>query len=92
MAKPSDREFALKRQIKDLESQVFKLEEELRIFKKRRTKAIEGEPTKSAKKISDAAVVCPDCGAKLLITEMPHATLNLCTAKCGYRQVKPRRS
>jgi DNA-directed RNA polymerase subunit RPC12/RpoP len=90
MAKPSDREFALKRQIKDLESQVFKLEEELRIFKKRRTKTIDGDPVKPAKK-SDA-LACPDCGAKLLITEMPHATLNLCTAKCGYRQVKPRRS
>jgi DNA repair exonuclease SbcCD ATPase subunit len=87
MARPSDREFELKRQIKELKEQNEKLETKIKILNKqleKLEKPVEVK-TKPRKPVSKA---CPDCGAEIKHTDMPHGVLELCSAGCGHRRVR----
>jgi regulator of replication initiation timing len=88
MARPSDREFELKRQVKELKEQNEKLETEIRQLRKQIDKAQPKDP--DAKKKPGKVIVkpCPDCGAEIKLTELPHAVMELCSAGCGYRKVR----
>jgi DNA repair exonuclease SbcCD ATPase subunit len=87
MARQSDREFSLKRKIKDLEQQNEKLELELAKLKKQINKS-EESLTEKKKPGKVANKPCPDCGAELKTTDLPHAVMELCSAGCSYRNVK----
>lgn len=91
MPRMSDKEFVLKRQVRDLEQRERHLNDQIRALQKRNEKL----EHKLKEQFADPEVEvvarpqsCPDCGGKLLITAMPHATLSLCMDKCGYRLVK----
>ena len=92
MARPSDREFALKRKISDLEQQISKLEDENKRLKKQLDKSPMEKsltaPKKAAKLINKP---CPDCGAELKLTDLPHAVMELCSAACGHRNVRSKK-
>lgn len=87
MARPSDREFQLKRKVKELEEQNGRLEVENSKLRKQIEKS---EPPKEGKKKSVKVInkPCPDCGAEIKTTELPHANMYLCSAGCGYREVR----
>lgn len=84
MAKPSDREFALKRKIKDLETKVDNLEMENKHLKKK----LEQNSGTAVKKSLGKAVQkpCPECGAEIKETPLPFGKLKLCSKACGYRE------
>lgn len=87
MARPSDREFQLKRKVKELEEQNGRLEVENAKLRKQIEKS---EPLKENKKKPAKSISkpCPDCGAEVKCTELPHAIMELCSASCGYRKVR----
>jgi regulator of replication initiation timing len=87
MARPSDREFELKRQIREMKEQNGRLEDEIKKLKKQleKTEVKDPNPKKKGKVI---AKPCPDCGAETRITDLPHAKMELCSAGCGYRNVR----
>ena len=86
MARPSDREYQLQRQIKDLKQVVEKLELE----NKRLQKIIDktDEPKVYSKKAKVIVKPCPACGAEIKSTELPHGYMELCSAGCGHRNVR----
>ena len=86
MARPSDREFELKRQVKELKEQNEKLELKVRQLKKQIDKEAPAEIKKKPGKPVTKA--CPDCGSEVKVTDMPHATMELCSKGCGYRSVR----
>jgi DNA repair exonuclease SbcCD ATPase subunit len=94
MARPSDREFALHRKIKDLEENNRKLEVEIAKLRKQIDKAEASAnkdltvPKKLAKLVSKP---CPLCGAELKVTDLPHAVMELCSAACGHRTVRSKK-
>jgi regulator of replication initiation timing len=92
MARPSDREYQLHRKVKDLEEQNRKLEVEIAKLKKQLDKSPMEKsltaPKKAAKLVNKP---CPDCGAELKITELPHAVMELCSAACGHRNVRSKK-
>jgi hypothetical protein len=84
--RPSDKEFELKRQISDLKAQIHKLEDE---NKKLRKGADKTAPKEDKKKPAKTILKpCPECGSEIKSTELPHATMELCSAACGYRNVR----
>lgn len=86
MSRPSDREYELKRQVKELKEQNEKLELEVRQLKKQLTKEA---PKEFSKKPGKAILKpCPDCGAEVKSTDLPHAVMELCSAGCGFRLVR----
>lgn len=85
MARPSDREYQLRRQIKDLQEQVEKLETENNRLKKQIEKAKPDEPKQKHKPKSAGG--CPVCEAQIKITDLPFGKLKICTAACGWRLV-----
>lgn len=85
MAKPSDREFALKRQIKDLQTKVDNLEMENKHLKKK-LEQNSGPVVKSKKTGKAVEKPCPDCGAEIKETTLPFGKLKLCSKACGYRE------
>ena len=87
MARPSDREFELKRQIKDLKEQNEKLETAVKQLKKQLEKVTAPVESKS-KPVKAVSKACPDCGKEVKHTDMPHAVLELCSAGCGFRKVR----
>jgi DNA repair exonuclease SbcCD ATPase subunit len=88
MARPSDREFALHRKIKDLEENNRKLEVEIAKLRKQIDKA-ESKDLTVPKKLAKLVVKpCPLCGAELKLTDLPHAVMELCSAACGHRLVR----
>ncbi len=87
MGRPSDREFALKRQLKEAQDKIKLLEIENARLKKQLDKAAEPEE-KKGKKMKVVAAGCPLCGAEIKVTELPHATLKLCSKACGWRKVQ----
>ena len=87
MARPSDGEFALKRKIKELEEQLSKKEDEIRVLKKKIEKSSEEPKKKKAlHEIRDNG--CPSCGAELKETPLPFGKLVLCSKGCGHRETK----
>lgn len=86
MARPSDREYELKRQITDLKTQIHKLEDENKKLRKANEKSAPKEEYKKPAKL--VAKPCPDCGAEVKSTDMPHAVMELCSAGCGFRNVR----
>ena len=87
MSRPSDREFALKRKVSDLEARNKILEMEVARLKKQLEKTAEPE-TKSGKRKAPSKKECPDCGAEVKQTSLAHGVLELCAAACGYRTVR----
>jgi regulator of replication initiation timing len=87
MARPSDTEYKLRHQIKELKEQNERLEVENARLKKQleKTEVKDPNPKKKGKVI---AKPCPDCGAETRITDLPHAKMELCSAACGYRNVR----
>ena len=87
MARPSDREFQLKRKVKELEEQNGRLEVENAKLRKQIEKS---EPPKEYKKKSAKVIAkpCPNCGAEIKCTDLPHAVMELCSAGCGHRNVR----
>lgn len=83
--RPSDQEYKLQREIKELKELNHKLVDEIKKLKKQAEKT---KPEESKKPAKVAAKTCPDCGAELRITDLPHATMELCSAACGYRNVR----
>ena len=80
-------EYELERQIKDLKQENAKLKKLLREKEKAdKLEKVEKEPKKAEVKKVDKP--CPDCGAALKISELPHGTLSLCSKACGYRQMQ----
>jgi len=87
MARPSDREYELKRQVKELKEQNERLEVEIKKLKKQIEKTEVKDPY--VKKQGKPVVKpCPDCGAEIKVTDLPHAKMELCSAGCGFRQVR----
>jgi len=91
MARPSDREFALKRKISDLEQQISKLEDENKRLKKQLDKSEIKDLTDKKKPTKLINKPCPDCGKEVKITDLPHAVMELCSAGCGYRNVRSKK-
>lgn len=91
MARPSDREFQLGRKIKDLEEQNRRLEIEVAKLKKQIEKSEEKGLTKPKKAAKLVNKPCPDCGAELKVTDLPHAVMELCSAACTYRNVRSKK-
>lgn len=91
MARPSDREFILKRKVKELEEQNNRLEMELARLKKQleKNEPIEKKPSVKVRKNKDSHE-CPSCGAPTKLMVLPHAVLELCSSGCGYRRVGSR--
>lgn len=85
MARPSDREYELKRQVKELREQVERLETENNRLKKQIEKAKPDEPKQ--KKTAKSAGGCPVCEAQIKITDLPFGKLKICSAACGWRKV-----
>lgn len=83
MSRPSDREYSLKRRVKELEEQNEKLQKELKALRKSNDKE-----APAPKKVKAVVKPCPDCGAETKETKLPHATMKLCVAQCGWREVK----
>lgn len=83
MAKPSDREFALHRKIRELEEQNRKKDLEIEQLKKK----LEKEPKLHVKN-KNKEKACPNCGANVKVTNLPFGKLELCTGQCGWREVK----
>ena len=91
MARPSDREFVLKRKISDLEQQISKLEEENKRLKKQLDKEEKKDLTVPKKLAKLVAKPCPSCGAEIKVTDLPHAVMELCSAACGHRSVRSKK-
>jgi hypothetical protein len=81
MARSNDKEYALRRRVKELEDKIKVLEGELKTFKEPPKR---GRPKKEVIEKNG----CPQCGASLSQLDMKHATLELCSKGCGYRTVK----
>lgn len=90
MAKPSDREFQLKRKIKELEEQNARMEIEIVKLKKQIDKLDKKDLTVVKKPAKVVNKSCPDCGADIKTTDLPHAVMDLCSAACGFRSVQIR--
>ena len=93
MARPSDKEFDLKRTIKELREENGRLVDEVTKLKRIIAKGVTTEPVetrrgKDKKKPPAAQKPCPDCGAEIKSTELPHAFMELCSKQCGYRNVR----
>lgn len=89
MAKPSDREYALQRKIKDLEQKNRNLELELTQLKKKLEKMEQPEfVTKGKKAPLPKETSCPKCEAKVKESALPFGTLRICANACGWREVK----
>lgn len=86
MARPSDREYALHRKMRDLEEQCRNKDAEIEVLKKRISK-LEGSETK-VKKAKSGKPACPSCGAEVKDTALPFGRLILCAKACGYRETK----
>jgi ABC-type Zn uptake system ZnuABC Zn-binding protein ZnuA len=78
-------EFAQAREIKELKQEIAKLKKQLR--EQEKSAIVKEEPVakKPAKKV---AKECPNCGAEVKVTDLPHAVMELCSKGCGYRNVK----
>jgi hypothetical protein len=87
--RPSDQEFKLAREIKELKEQNHKLEDEIKKLKKQAEKTQPKEDKKKPGK--PIAKPCPDCGAEVKTTDLPHATMELCSAGCGFRNVRSKK-
>ena len=89
MSRPSDREYILRRKIKDLEEQLANRDLEIKSLKKQIAKVVVpvDENPKKKKKAVPKDEACPDCGSSVNKTELPHATMQLCKAACGWRKV-----
>lgn len=87
MARPSDREYELQRQIKQLKEINVKLETEITRLKKQVEKQTPKEDNPKARKTT-VLRACPDCGEEIKITDLPHAVMELCSAACGFRKVR----
>jgi len=88
MARPSDREFQLKRKIKELEEINSQLEIQVNNLKKQLDKLTSGNISNNEKKPKvSAKLTCPECESEVKLTELPHANLYLCSKGCGYRKV-----
>lgn len=89
MTRPSDREFALKRKIKDLEEQLRQRDEEIKQLKKKIDKlqvTDENPKKKPTHEIKDNS--CPQCGASVTESILPFGKLILCSKGCGHREIK----
>jgi hypothetical protein len=86
MAKPSDREFALHRKIRELEEQNRQKDLEIAQLKKKleRNEPTEYKPRKGKK----AVRACPHCEAEIKVTDLPFGKLEICSKACGWRAVK----
>jgi len=89
MARPSDREFQLKRKVLELEEQNGRLEVEIKKLKQQLEKDKPKEYIKKAGKAVQKP--CPDCGAEVKSTDLPHAVMELCSGGCGYRLVRSKK-
>jgi predicted RNase H-like nuclease (RuvC/YqgF family) len=91
--RPSDQEYKLNRQLKELKELNQRLEDEIKQLKKKVEKPkVEAEGRRDKKKPAKViAKPCPDCGAETKITELPHAKMELCSAGCGYRNVRSKK-
>lgn len=89
LARPSDREFGLKKRLQELEDENKLLKLELqkvkKLYEKNQVKT-ENEP--KLKKAIKKQINCPECEAPVKLTDLPHGTLLLCSAACGFREVK----
>lgn len=83
--RPSDQEYKLHRQLKELKEQNLRLEDEIKQLKKKTEKIAPKDEKKPGKAITKP---CPDCGMEVKTTDLPHAKMELCSAACGYRLVR----
>ena len=88
MSRPSDREYALQRKIKDLENKNERLETENRNLKKQIDKSAPEEDKFSKKKTKVIDHPCPDCGAATKTITLPNALLDVCTKVCGWKKIR----
>lgn len=73
-------ETSLRARIKELELEVARL---------KKIKEPGARASKEDKKPAKIVVKpCPDCGAEIKCTELPHAVMELCSAVCGFRNVR----
>lgn len=88
MARPSDTEYKLRYQIKELKDQLEKLETENARLRKQLDKLqVKDEEPKKGKIKPKHIGGCPSCDAPIKITELPFGKLKICTAACGWRKV-----
>ena len=89
MTRPSDREYQLKRKVKDLDEKNNQLEIEIKRLNKQLEKLKEPEAEhKSKKKHKIVERGCPSCGAAIKSTVLPFGKLEICSSGCGWREVK----
>lgn len=88
MARPSDREFALKRKIKELEDLCRTKDSQIEVLKKKIDKLEKSSDDYKPKKKVVRFEDCPECGAMLKFSDLPFGRLILCSKACGYRETK----
>lgn len=88
MARPSDREFTLKRKLRELEDLCRDKDVQIEVLKKKIDKLEKGSEDYKPKKRVVEPEGCPDCGATLMNSELPFGRLILCSKACGYKEVK----
>lgn len=88
MARPSDREYQLKRKVKELEEQNHKLETEVTQLRKKIEKLEKKDEEYKPKPGKKIERVCPSCGKSIKDTVLPFGRLVLCSDGCGWREVK----
>lgn len=89
MGRPSDREYQLQRKIREQQEKIEVLEIENKRLRQQIEKAKVPElSVKKGKKEKPKTKECPDCGAEVKSTELPHAIMDLCSNGCGYRNVR----
>jgi DNA repair exonuclease SbcCD ATPase subunit len=82
-----DVEYELEREIRELKQENAKLKKLLR--DKEKDAKVEKEPKKAEVKKVDKP--CPDCGAAIKSTELPHGILSLCSKACGFREMRSKK-
>jgi len=76
-------EYSLERENKDLKQKIANLKKQLQVLEARATV----EPKAVAPK-KPTVKPCPECQAELKTTDLPHAVMELCSAGCGFRNVR----
>jgi DNA repair exonuclease SbcCD ATPase subunit len=82
-------EYKMEREIKDLKEEIAKLKKKLREQEKADKLEMADKPVeKKVATLKKVAKPCPDCGAEIKTTELPHAVMELCGKACGFRNVR----
>jgi predicted RNase H-like nuclease (RuvC/YqgF family) len=83
-----EHEYRLEREIKELKEEITKLKKKLREQEKADKLEMADKPAKKTAPLKKFEKECPKCGGGIILTDLPHATMELCKTGCGHRQVR----